>query len=648
MTLGTSETVKVSAGPRETPAQEPESTIATFSNPALITINDNSTASPYPSTITVSGVNPAYMYNLRVTLMGLTHTFPDDIDIMLVGPQGQRSMLMSDAGGGGDVNFITLGFEQAAVNAIPDETQLTGGLFRPANYTDTPADNFPTLVPPASTMEPADLSVFNGTDPNGDWKLYIVDDAANDTGFISTGWQLRFTVPAAYTVTKTADTNDGVCDADCSLREAIAAAPDGELVNFSSLFNTPQTITLSGTELLINKSLYIQGPGANLLTVTANSASRVFNIAPAIVYLGGMTITGGSLGSFSQGGGIDNNGDLTVSRCVITGNTAAFGGGLHNANAISLFDSTISNNTATASNGISSGGGIYNNGTLTVTNSTISDNVAADTGGIRTNGVLTMTNSIISGNTAGSGGGGILNSGGFTLTLTNSTISGNTVTEFGFGLGGGIVNFGNLTVSNSTISGNHVLNGDNSGGGILSDLGNAIIINSTITNNSAAGAASASGLFRDGATVTIRNSIIAANQNNATQPDVVATGNTGIASNGFNLIGNPGTVVFGGAHDQFGSATSPLNPLLAGLVNNGGPTRTHALLPGSPALDQGDNTGSGQTTDQRGFTRTVDLPETNAGDGTDIGAYEAFTAPVQMATQFGITAPANVASGARV
>ena len=130
--FGSPESFTVSAQSGDDPLPRPEATVAIFTNPALITINDSASpptvASPYPSTITVSGM-PDSMSNLRVTIFGLTHTFPDDIDIVLVGPQGQRSILMSDAGGGGDVTLLgPIGFEQAAVNTIPDSTTLTPGL----------------------------------------------------------------------------------------------------------------------------------------------------------------------------------------------------------------------------------------------------------------------------------------------------------------------------------------------------------------------------------------------------------------------------------------------------------------------------------------------------------------------------------------
>jgi hypothetical protein len=161
-------------------------------------------------------------------------------------------------------------------------------------------------------------------------------------------------------------------------------------------------------------------------------------------------------------------------------------------------------------------------------------------------------------------------------------------------LRGAIDQSGDLTVTNSTISGNSAPSGGGNGGGIWIG-GSGQIINTTVTNNSAGGGGSASGVFVSGSSpVSVRNSIVAGNSNNTTLPDVVGAG---IVSNGFNLIGNRGSVTFGATGDQSGTA-SPLNPLLGALQNNGGTTQTHDLLAGSPALDRGNSSGS--NSDQRG------------------------------------------------
>jgi CSLREA domain-containing protein len=96
----------------------------------------------------------------------------------------------------------------------------------------------------------------------------VVDDASLQTGSIVSGWLLFVTVPTLFTVNSTADTDDGVCDAtNCTLREAINAAGNDDLINFSSLFNTPPTINLLSVLPDITKSVTIQGPGANVLAL---------------------------------------------------------------------------------------------------------------------------------------------------------------------------------------------------------------------------------------------------------------------------------------------------------------------------------------------------------------------------------------------
>ena len=276
----------------ETSAQD--ATTQTFQNTAAITINDNGNASPYPSNITVNGVSA--FTRMEVRLNGFSHTFPDDVDIILVGPQGQRAILMSDAGDNDDVIGLNLTFAQTATTPIPDLSMLTTGTFRPANYLNAVTDTFPAPGPGVLTDAPADLFVFNGINPNGVWNLYVVDDAAADVGSISGGWDLTFTVPQIFTVTNTNDSGGG------SLRDAITLAQNGDLINFSPLFDTPQTINLLTALPDITRSITIFGTGANLLTVRRafNAADfRIFNIFSATngVAFSGMTITGGNAGS---------------------------------------------------------------------------------------------------------------------------------------------------------------------------------------------------------------------------------------------------------------------------------------------------------------------------------------------------------------
>jgi hypothetical protein len=280
-------------------------------------------------------------------------------------------------------------------------------------------------------------------------------------------------------------------------------------------------------------------------------------------------------------------------------------------------------NGVTVTNGFSvqGSGGIASNGTLTLTNSIVSGNTGRSAGGIGNGGgTLMLTNSIVSGNTAEDGG-GIYNFSG-TATLLNSTVSGNT--ETGNEDGGGIINAGTMSLTNSTVSGN--TSTDGRGGGIL-NRGTLNLTSVTVAFN---GAASGGGVFNTG-TANLFNTIVANNTSAGTAPDF--SGAISPASS-FNLIGNGAgmTGMTNGTNgNQVGTAANPIDPKLGSLALNGGTTLNHALLPGSPAIDQGDASG----TDQRGLTRPVDDPaitDATGGNGADIGAFEVQTANVLPTT----------------
>ncbi|MFN0277955.1 MAG: M36 family metallopeptidase [Pyrinomonadaceae bacterium] len=177
----------------------PACTPGDFSNPAAITINDNAAGAPYPSDIAVAGM-AGTVTKVTVDLTGVSHTFPDDVDIMLVGPGGQNAMIMSDAGGGNDITSINLTLDDAAATALSDGGQLTSGTFQPTNI-DTNTDVFPAPAPaPAGG---AALSVFNGSSPNGTWSLYVRDDLGVDVGSLSGGWAIHITTSCGPTPTAT-------------------------------------------------------------------------------------------------------------------------------------------------------------------------------------------------------------------------------------------------------------------------------------------------------------------------------------------------------------------------------------------------------------------------------------------------------------
>ena len=157
-------------------------------NATSISLQTNSVTSPYPSSIGVSGLTGT-ISKVTVTLNNINHTFPDDVDVLLVGPTGANAIIMSDAGGSADINNVTLVFDDAAASPLPDASLLTSGTFQPTNY--APVDTFPAPAPAPSGGSV--LSVFNGTNPNGVWRLYVVDDSLNDFGSISGGWCLTIT-----------------------------------------------------------------------------------------------------------------------------------------------------------------------------------------------------------------------------------------------------------------------------------------------------------------------------------------------------------------------------------------------------------------------------------------------------------------------
>jgi hypothetical protein len=418
------------------------------------------------------------------------------------------------------------------------------------------------------------------------------------------------------TVTNLFDSGGG------SLRQAILDTPAGGTVDFQA--GLSGTITLMTGELAIGKNLTIAGPGASVLTVSGNHASRVFDIAPATVVMSGLTIANGGA---SNGGGIFNNGTLTITDSIIRDNNApSGGGGVFNNATLVVTDSVISGNTAMSS-GVG-GGGIFSQGAMvTVTRSTIRNNTAIEAGGIAGSS-MTILDSTIRENTVTNFFGGGVSIRGSGNMIANSTITGNRV--LGAGAGGGIASvFATATITNSTISNNTA----NSGGGIFNDDSHLTVMSTTVVENTASLAGG--GINNDGATgipTVVRNTLIAGNTAPAS-PDVYGT----LDSQGHNLIGD-GT---GGSgydpSDLVGTSANPIDPKLGPLQDNGGPTFTMALLPGSPAIGAGDPTDA-PPWDQRGpgFPRIVN-------GRIDIGAFEvqAVALTVQCSVTTSVLWPPN-------
>jgi hypothetical protein len=440
---------------------------------------------------------------------------------------------------------------------------------------------------------------------------------------------------------------DGICDASppnhvCTLRAAIQET--NALPGSDTIILPPNTHPLSQvSELTITDHLTITGGGASTTIIDGNKNARpnsgvlVIN-AGVTVNLSGVTIRNGGRLSAASGGGIRNMGTTTLTNSTVSGNSASnAGGGIYNSGGtLTLTNSTVSGNNAGVGGG--RGGGIADDGgTMTLTNSTVSGNSSGFRGGgIDSFGTWTLTNSTVTGNSA-SASGGIFNRG--TLTVTNSTVTGNSATGASGvpGVAGGIGNFGTMTLTNSTVSGNRA---NEEGGGInnnnsITGAAIASLFNSTITNNQADvdfnGSGTGGGVFNEaGATFIFQNTIIAGNSETLRVGNffVATTGECDglITSGGNNLMENYNT----GHCTVSGIPPILTDPKLGPLQDNGGPTQTHALLAGSPAIDGGnpggcrDNLGVLLPTDQRGFPRSVD-GNNDSVVRCDIGAYELFS-----------------------
>jgi hypothetical protein len=421
-------------------------------------------------------------------------------------------------------------------------------------------------------------------------------------------------------VTNTNDSGPG------SLRDALAASNDGDTIDATGVSGT---ILLTSGELQINHNVTINGPGAQNLAVNGNAASRVFENFASDVTISGFTVTNGlpPTGDNNGGGGILSHGGLTLIGTSILNNNAggsfpppnAGGGGIgiSAGGTLSVTASIISGNESQQG----PGGGISADGTVTISNSTINNNEALCTGGgiafDDIGGTLTVMSSTIIGNSVLgcpvsarvswvlTGGGGIVSSG--SVTVINSTISGNTVAEGGVpATGGGVACSGSMTVNNSTISGNTVGGYMCEGGGI-SNGGILTLTNSTLNGNSAP--SGQGGAISNADQTMIGDTVLNAGASGGT---IFNNGGT-ITSLGYNIASDNGGGVLTGPGDQINT-----DPMLGPLQDNGGPAFTHALLPGSPAINAGDpNFTPPPSFDQRGtgYPRVVN-------GRIDIGSFE--------------------------
>jgi hypothetical protein len=482
----------------------------------------------------------------------------------------------------------------------------------------------------------------------------------------------------------------------CALRDAITAANTRKVTHGCKAgsgndlieFSVTGTVTLNSTlPTVTDHLLTIDAPYPTRITISGDNNVQVMRVAAgARLNLQRLTVSEGfnvCCTGTEKGGGIDNDGTLTLYNTAFTGNMAgAYGGAIYNGGTLSVTNSTF------IANGNMYGAGIFNAGKLTVTNSGFQNNASGESGaglcnngpglgdgiagtgtaivsksvfssntancgdgcgaggGIANGGTLSVTQSTFSGNSTNGGGGGIENAGG-TLTITNSTFSGNGAAGSVGGSGGGIENGGTLNVSNSTFSGNSAQSageGVGDGGGIENG-GTLSITNSTFYGNGTDG--EGGGIDNWG---TLRVTFGTFANNGSGSPPVAGGGNIINERNASAIIKSTilAAGIIGGNCFEIGTITDAgynisddttcgfaktgsanngdgVDPLLstAGLANNGGPAQTVALVSGSPAIDV---IPVADCTTLTGVAITTDqrgFPRPGAGETMcSIGAYE--------------------------
>ncbi|MBC3832153.1 DUF4347 domain-containing protein [Undibacterium amnicola] len=439
----------------------------------------------------------------------------------------------------------------------------------------------------------ADIAAsINDTGISGDWVLEYQNGAVETNVVAATDYGFDL---ATIKVTNLNDSGAG------SLRAAVTsatgnAAADTIVFDPALFASGAATLTLTSGALNVHgdgdlDAFTIIGPGENLLTISGNNTSRIFqaDYASSTANTSSLTLSG-----------------MTLTNGTSAGARDAYGGGAvmsYYSGSLTLDHVVIKNSSSG-----SSGGGLRfgtNNGDLTISNSTFDGNTITSGGatgrggGIEVfaqNHIVNISNSTISNNTNPSGfygGGAMIGGSGATITITNTTIAGNSAGSGNIPTGGGggiLIQAPNVTITNSTIV-NNAWNGGsapNNGGGGLS-------------------------LFNTGGTAVLKNNIIANNTSTNTaldDTDAIVT-HTGVMSGSNNLIPTPVGLHYSSTNTMTGTITT-LGSALGSLAFNGGPVKTIAIASGSNAISAGTTTGA-PTTDARGFGR---------GGTTDIGAYE--------------------------
>jgi Bacterial Ig-like domain (group 3)/MBG domain (YGX type)/Right handed beta helix region len=552
----------------------------TFDTASLTVVNSPYTITyVYAGDATFASAGTTSMLTVKPTTLTTIFTVNSLLDAGIgSGDSGDLRYCINQANADGGANQIVFG---PTIFSTPQTITLSGS---PLELEDTGGTQ--TITGPAAGV------TISGA---GNSRVFQVDSGvtASISGLTISGGSIGYGSGAGLANYGTATL------ADCTLSGNSGSPYSGAAGEFnSSTANLTMTdCTVSGNSGFGTGGLANSGT-ANLTDCTINGNYAPYNggvsnySSTANLIMTGCTVSGNT--SNEYGGGVFNSGTATLIDCTLSdnsGGTSTFfggeGGGLANDGTATLTDCTVSGNSADG------GGGIDNGGTATLTDCTLSDNSATTGGGLANGyGLAVLTGCTISGNTSGDSGGGVFNLG--TVNLTDCTVSDNSAGTLGGPYSGG--------------SG-----ADNGGGGGVYNYGTAALTDCTLSGNTAASAAGMIDAYHGAAVLT--NTIVAGNIGPSGASDIGGTKVSG--SN--NLIGTGGSGGLTNGVDGNIVLTSLANLDLAPLANNGGPTQTMALLPGSPAIGAGviadyPGTTTPITTDQR--DEPLDAPN------PDIGAFQ--------------------------
>jgi hypothetical protein len=472
-----------------------EETLPIFTNPNAITIPSSGSGNPYPSTINASGLTGG-VTSLKVTLTGLSHTWPDDIDVLLVGPTGAKVLLMSDVGGSNALNNVNLVFDPSATAFLPDASQITGGSYKPTDFETGDVFNSPAPVGPYGV----DFSVFNNTNPNGTWSLYVMDDIGGDTGTIAGGWSLLIgtnNTPAAslaiaatnatqtegntgskaftFTVTRSGNTS-GANTANWAVTGngtnpanatdfANNTLPSGTVSFAAGETSKVITVTVQGDTTVEQNETFavtLSNPtnGATLTTASATGTITNDDTAPATslaIAATNATQTEGNTGSKAFTFTVTRSGNTSGAN---TANWAVTGNGTNPANATDFANNTLPSGTVSFAAGetskvitvnVQGDTTVEQNETFAVTLSNPTNGAtlttASATGTITNDDTAPATSLAIAATDASAGE--TANPGAFTLTRTGATDSALTVN---LAMGGTATNGTDYTTIPATVT----------------------------------------------------------------------------------------------------------------------------------------------------------------------------------------------------